>query len=319
LNWKSADETIECVRSCQQLAYAEREIVVIDNGSDDGSEERLRGELPDLTLIQTGANLGYAGGNNVGFDYALSQGAKYVLVLNNDTRVDPGMLEELIGVFEENSRAGMVSPIVFSGTDGDRIWYAGTLWDERNMTFKRQGDGEALGDHHCESSPYPTLSAAGCGFLIRADVLRALGGFDEDFFLYWEEMDLSSRVLQAGYQILVAPKARMWHIVGETFRSLGPTGAATAAYYKTRNSLLWARKHLSGSSHRKFMYRILPSILPRIECSWIPQTGELNRAYWKLRECLKAYLTSHRDPRFRAALQGIRDFRRGRFGPRPDS
>lgn len=316
LNWNSAPDTIACVRSCQKLEYDNQQIVVIDNGSPDGSETRIKRAISGITVIQTGGNLGYAGGNNVGFRFAIERESDYVLVLNNDTLVAPTMLRELVTVAEENPSVAMVSPVVLAGSKGDRIWYAGTVWDERKLEFRRQGDGQTLITASLGAAPYPTLSVAGCGFLITTKVLEKLGGFDEDFFLYWEEMDLSWRVRSASYDILVVPRAQMWHAVGSTFRALGDEGRIVAAYYKTRNRLLWASKHLNGMRRLRFMLHTVRLLFPPMRCHWSHPSNGLKRTYWNWRACaaeIKYVLTG---PRTRAAFHGLVDYSRGRFNAR---
>ncbi len=114
LNWNGWKDTVECVESCRKLSYPDVRIVIVDNGSTDGSETRLRERFPDLELIQTGANLGFAGGNNVGIRYALEKGAEYVWLLNNDTIADAEALSALVQAAEDDQTVGMVgSKIVY--------------------------------------------------------------------------------------------------------------------------------------------------------------------------------------------------------------
>src|SRR6266568_5938037 len=107
LNWHGWQCTIECVESCKKLSYLNFRILVVDNGSTDGSEAILRERFPDVELLQTGANLGFAGGNNVGIRYALEQGAEYVWLLNNDTTVDADALSALVRMAEGDTKIGM--------------------------------------------------------------------------------------------------------------------------------------------------------------------------------------------------------------------
>src|SRR5215213_2485085 len=113
LNWNGWQDTLECLASLNGLAYSSYEIVVVDNGSTDESEIRIREARPDITLLQTGSNLGYAGGNNVGIRYALEQGAEYVWLLNNDTVVHPASLRTLTSLMQEDSRIAFLSPEMY--------------------------------------------------------------------------------------------------------------------------------------------------------------------------------------------------------------
>jgi len=113
LNWNGKDDTLECLGSLQQLDYPNFETVVVDNGSTDGSEDVIRSAFPSVNFIQTGRNLGYAGGNNVGIKHALSHGADYVWLLNNDTTVDPNALTALVETAQADPKIAVVGSKIF--------------------------------------------------------------------------------------------------------------------------------------------------------------------------------------------------------------
>lgn len=109
LNWNRKEDTIECLKSLLELDYANYEIVVVDNGSMDGSAQAIRQSFPNITVIENKENLGYSLGMNTGIKYALEQGVKYVLIMNNDTVIDKGALTELVKVAESDPTIGFVT------------------------------------------------------------------------------------------------------------------------------------------------------------------------------------------------------------------
>ncbi|MCR4287544.1 MAG: glycosyltransferase family 2 protein, partial [Deltaproteobacteria bacterium] len=125
LNWNGYQDTIECVESLKGVDYPDLEIIIIDNGSIDDSVEVLRRRFPALLVLETGRNLGFAGGANFGIRRALNDGADYVIVLNNDTVVDEGFVRELVEAAREHKDAGILCSKVYFYDRPDAIWYAG--------------------------------------------------------------------------------------------------------------------------------------------------------------------------------------------------
>ena len=125
LAWNRRADTLECLRSLARVAEPEIRVILVDNASSDGTVEAARQEFPRIELIETGENLGYTGGNNVGIRRALDLGAEYVLILNNDTVVAPESVRELLAVASRSERIGFVSPKIYFMDPPDRIWFAG--------------------------------------------------------------------------------------------------------------------------------------------------------------------------------------------------
>ncbi|MEJ2746124.1 MAG: glycosyltransferase family 2 protein, partial [bacterium] len=185
LNYRRAADTIDCVRSLKSP-----EIIVVDNGSDDGSAERIAGAFPDVQIVRIPSNLGYAGGNNVGIREALKRGAEYVLVINNDCTVAPGAVVKMVAAARTKA-ADIISPKIYDFSKPDVIQYAGY----RNVHLLGQGfpigEGERdVGQYEQEAD----LNAApGCAILFSRRLLESVGLFDERFFAYSEELDLCRR------------------------------------------------------------------------------------------------------------------------------
>ncbi|HEY9228566.1 MAG TPA: glycosyltransferase family 2 protein, partial [Gemmatimonadaceae bacterium] len=168
--------------------------------------DRLHARFPDVPYLQTGSNVGYAGGNNRGFATAID-GANYLLVLNNDTVVDEDCVRLLVQAAEETGAAVTAPQIVYFG-EPKRVWYGGGVLSRTR----------ALGVHLRENQPVDpsqvrsTVSfVCGCCFLIRTGVLREVGGFDETFFAYAEDAELSLRLIMKGHQLVYEPRAKVLH------------------------------------------------------------------------------------------------------------
>jgi GT2 family glycosyltransferase len=202
----------ETLLSIRAMTYPNRRVIVLDNGSTDGSQAMVRNEFPEAQLIENGKNLGFGGGNNVGMQYALEQGADWIILLNNDVELDRAMLDEMMNVAAGDERIGALAPKIFYASEPDSFWYAGgriNFWTgivaHRGLRQKEAGQFDRT-----EDTGYIT----GCAFLVRSSVLRAVGLFDPVYHpIYSEDADLSMRILRAGYRLVYVPRAKMWHKV----------------------------------------------------------------------------------------------------------
>jgi hypothetical protein len=248
LNWNNAHFTAPCIRSLQKSDYPNMQILVVDNGSKDGSPELLQSDFPEATLIRNPQNLGFAAGNNVGIHAALETGAKYVLILNNDTEVDPGLVRELVSVCEKDDSIGISTAKMYFMNPSNVIWFAGSTVNLWTGTFRHIGYGEV--DHGQFDSVTEPGFATGCCFLTRADLLEKLGGFEESFFIYAEDLDLSVRCRKAGYRIVLNPRAKLWHKESGTMAKNTRNGHRARAtplqhYLTARNGIFVVRRHAS--------------------------------------------------------------------------
>jgi len=243
LNYRNYADTIECVHSVEAIKYHNYRIIIIDNGSDNESEEILRGKFHKHVFIQTGENRGYAAGNNAGIEYALNAGADYVLILNNDTRVEPDFLEELVDYAESNPRAGVLGPKIVTESGELDISCA----RRRPLLpdyFWRVGPGKWLLPEnrwikaHYYMDEYDFQEArevdiiSGSCMLIRCKLLRKIGLLDENTFLFLEEFILHEKVRRTGFSTVIVPSSRIVHkghssigkknygAIGESLRSL---------------------------------------------------------------------------------------------------
>lgn len=214
LTYCEEEEAIACVRSLLESTYPELAILLVDNGSPDGSGERLHDRFPDLESFQTGSNLGYAGGNNRGIREALARGADYVLVLNADTTVEPDAVGHLVAAAESGDRVGGVGPKILYGARPERIWYAGGRFSALHGLGLPRGEGEIdprTNEEPIEERIEEVTFITGCAFFLSARAVREVGSFADDFFIYAEDAELSVRLGRAGYRLLYQPEARVLH------------------------------------------------------------------------------------------------------------
>jgi GT2 family glycosyltransferase len=237
LNWNGAEDTIACVMACHALTWPNARVVIVDNGSTDGSEARLRDRLPDIEIIQSGANLGFAGGSNVGIRRALELGAEYVWLLNNDAVPDPSALTELVDCMQRTPAVAIAGSLIYYHDDPKRLWFAGGMWEKGRLRLRHAGAGTV--DRGQWGAPQDTGSVSGCSLLARSSQVRAIGLLAERFFLYWEDTEWCARAQQAGKRVVLVPRSRVWHKVSS---STGQRSVLQYAYF-TRNGLYFLREH----------------------------------------------------------------------------
>jgi GT2 family glycosyltransferase len=237
LNWNRPQDTVACVSSLRQLDYPAYRILVVDNGSTDDSVEILQ-RLPDIDLLLNERNLGFAAGNNRGIEYALEQGADFVLLLNNDTTVSPSLVSELLEVAETDSRIGIVGPVIYYADRPSEVWFAGMRFRHGLYVVRR-------GLHL--SAPLASMEevdfVSGCGMLVRRETWERVGLFDPRFFMYYEDLDLCIRAKKAGYRIVCATQAQMWHALSA---STGGADSPKKQYYQVKSTFLFTQKHTRG-------------------------------------------------------------------------
>lgn len=239
LNWNLPDDTCRCVESLKASDYPNLEILVIDNGSRLAAFQQLQDCMPKERIIRSESNLGFAGGNNLGLQLAVKQNADYAFVLNNDTIVDPHMISKLIHAAEANPAAGLLGPVIYYLDQPEQVWFAGYRF-LHGIYLLRRG-------LHLKTPLQPIEEVdfvSGCGILIRRSILEVIGLFSEDYFMYYEDLDLCFRVKEAGLKILCVTDARMWHAVSA---STGGADSPQKQYYQVKSSLLFYQRHSRGA------------------------------------------------------------------------
>jgi hypothetical protein len=211
LNWCNEIVTTDCIRSLLASGYPALRLLLVDNGSPDDSFEKLKQSFPNIEFLQTGKNLGYAGGNNRGIERALMCDPDYLLILNNDTVLEPCSVGKLVDTAEkEEGKIGGVVPKILYYEEPDRIWYAGGEFSPLLGLGLHWGEGDLDQSNPVKSTCEITFMTGAC-CLLSTEALRELNGFDEDFFAYVEDADLSLRMTAAGYRMYYQPEARILH------------------------------------------------------------------------------------------------------------
>jgi hypothetical protein len=290
LNWNGLADTLECLASLECLDYPAYEVVMVDNGSTDGSAPVIRERFPAMTMLENGENLGYAGGNNVGLRYALAHKADYALVLNNDTKVAPDLLRRLVDAAEASPSIGIAGPTIYYHEQPDVIWSAGGAIDWRRGSTRMIGLNERDAGQF-GARPRVVDFVTGCAMLVRRTVVEQVGLLDERFFAYYEETEWCVRAARAGYKIVHVPLARMWHKISPAARADSPF----VHYYMTRNRLLFLKA--TGAGPGAWLHALVVEYL-RTLVSWSV------RPKWRGKRLLCG-----------AMWRGMVDFVCGRFGP----
>lgn len=289
VNWNNAQDTIDCVNSLKKINYKNFKVFLVDNGSTDGSLEKLRPFADEnIEIIETGKNLGFSGGNNVAVEKALAEKFDFILLLNNDTTVNPDFLSELVRVAEGDPKIGIVGSKIYFYDNPKRIWYGGGKFTwfggGRHLQY------EEIDKNPEESNPKETGYMTGCSFLIKSEVVRKIGGLDERFFLYYEDTDWSLSAKEVGYKIVYAPSSKVYHKVSRTASQIGDP---IIHYYHIRNALLLSQKHAP--------FFILIGIYIWSVIHYLKQVIKM------------VILPSKRDIS-KMIMRGIKDFHKGRFG-----
>ena len=254
VNYNGCSDTVECIKSINEITYSNYKIVVVDNSSSDNSEEIIKKIFPHITFMQTGKNLGFGGGNNVGIKYALNNAADYVLLLNNDTSVKEDFLEHLVSTAEKDKKVGVVGGKIFYYDLPTILWYAGG----KINTFT--GKTQHVGDLQVDKLEYNKLCETGyitgCMMLLSSDIIKKVGMMDERYFLYYEESDWNVRIKKAGYKIIYNPKSVIYHKVSASTKKQSDI----MTYYYDRNVYYFIMKNF-GIMNKIFMFFYIRIIL----------------------------------------------------------
>jgi len=214
LNWNSYDHSFNCIQSLQQCDYPNFEIIVVDNGSMDGSGNLLKANFPSIHLIASVTNEGFAAGNNRGFEYAIQHDFPYAMMLNNDVFVEPDFLTKLVDYMGGHPSVGAIQPKIFFNHDRTKIWNGGSYylpWLGWHYSKRYQRKAGTL------QSQFQAVDwITGCAFLTKTSILKEVGLLKEAFFIYYEDADLSFRIRSKGYQLLFHPQSVIYHIAGSS-------------------------------------------------------------------------------------------------------
>lgn len=257
-SWNAIDEIGACLDSLQAQTIP-HQVYVVENGSIDGSVEFISSKHPEVTLLIQDRNLGFAGGVNVGIKQAMADGATYVALFNNDAVADKDWLRSLMKVMDKHDDVGAVACALMDG-DGSTFDSSGDFYSNWGLAFPR--DRGVKTSHGTKTAGF-VFGASGGASLYRCKMLKQVGLFDEDFFAYYEDVDISFRMQLAGWKVRYEPAAKVYHHTGTTSGKI--PGFGTYQMFKNVPMLLVKNVPL----------RLLPGIAFRF---WIAHTAVFIKA-----------------------------------------
>jgi GT2 family glycosyltransferase len=238
VNWNGRDFVGPCLRTLLGSSYGNLSVALMDNASSDGSADMVESEFPAVRVVRNSENRGYAAAANDGIRLAISEGAEFVLVLNNDIEIDEGAVGAMVSAALERPRAAFVGPLIYYADRPDVIWSAGgrvSYWtgDIRHIGIREEDRGQ-----YGEVTEVDYLT--GCALLASAGAVSEIGLMDESYFMYNEDTDWCARARERGYSVLLAPSAKLWHKV-----SMSSGGGLTPfkIYNRIRSTLRFFRLH----------------------------------------------------------------------------
>ena len=272
INYKGYEDTTACIKSLRKIDYENYHIIIVDNCSNDGSYERLCDENKDCIVMMADGNNGFSAGNNIGIHYAMDHGADYVMLLNNDTEVKSTFLKKMLETANDTT---VVTPSIYYYSEPNKIWYADGRINYSRCTVSNGNDKESK---YCNY-------ASGCCLLIPRRVIDEVGYWAEEYFMYYEDMDYSIRILQNGFKIFYNKDAVVYHKAGKT----AGRKSELSIYYNVRNRLYVIKKY---NFSRKCLIFTLVSRLIR---------------------CIEGCLKRSNE---RVTMQAIKDYYSGKMGVR---
>jgi GT2 family glycosyltransferase len=254
VNWNGAEVLRPCLRTLFDSRYPRLSVLVVDNASTDGSQELVRSEFPEARLIANAENEGFAAGANAGIERVIADGGDYVLLMNNDTEIDPDAVARLVAAAQGNSQAAFVGPLIYYHDRPDIVWSAGgrvSYWsgDIRHLGIRARDTGQFEGVRRVD---YVT----GCAVLVATRALQDIGYMDTGYFMYNEDTDWCVRATERGYAVLLAPGAKVWHKV-----SMSSGGGLTA--FKIYHRFLSTFRFFSRHARPYHWIGIVPATVAR--------------------------------------------------------
>ena len=273
LNWNGREDTLACLESLRAQEYPALRVIVVDNGSGDGSVEAVRGAFPEVMVLEAGGNLGFARGNNIGIARAIEEGADFVWLLNNDTVAPPDTCTKLVAKAMQEPKAGMIGSLLYYMHDPGAVqaWGGGelTVWMGLSRHFVKP---EALGPRS-----YLTFASV----LIRREVVLRVGVLYEGSFMYWDDSDYGLRVSEAGYGMAVAEDTAILHKEGGSATGKSPV----TDRYATAAGLHFLKRHAAVPwfSMPLFVGAKLANRMLRLQGTNVRAVAQGVQDYWRQR------------------------------------
>ncbi len=235
VNWNRPADTITCLESLASQQNVHLHVLVVDNGSTDGSAAQIQAAFPEVEMVRSPENLGYGPGANLGIRRALQAGAEYILLLNNDATIAQDALSQLLKYDQDG--VGILAPLIYYAAPPDRIWSAGG--DTHPLTLEKSSPYRNKTDPGGWPETIARDFIPGTAILVPGRVFEEIGIFDEQFRMYYDDADFCERIRRAGLSILVIPQAKAWHQVSA---SSGGSDSPNERYWMARSSVSFFRK-----------------------------------------------------------------------------
>jgi GT2 family glycosyltransferase len=237
VNWNGKKYTTDLIESLKKIKYKNYEIIVVDNNSSDGSQKELKKKYrKEIILIENKENLGLAEGTNVGIRKGLENNSKYILVMNNDMKVDHNFLDILVERMEKNQQVAVSTPVIYYIDPEDKIWCAGCKYTIKSFKPLKQGDidiGQLKEGY---------VDACDCVLMMRSKAIKELGELDKSFFIIHEFTEWCLRATNKGFKCLFVPESKVWHKVRASLEG-NKKEDEISTYYNIKNWLLTIRKN----------------------------------------------------------------------------
>ncbi len=237
LNWNGKNDTLECLESLSRIDYRNYEVILVDNGSTDGSLEDARARFKNTVIIENKENKGFCAANNIGIRYALGHGAEYLFILNNDTVVEPGIIHDLMDALSQREQLSVVSPLIAYYDDRKKMQFSGCMIDWGNGDLCRQYEWEYIAS---QKGLLEIDFASWCAIFLKREAIDRVGLLDEDFFAYYEDVEWGVRGAQLGIKSFLYPKVLVYH---KGSRATGGVYSASVYFYLFRNRFILIKKH----------------------------------------------------------------------------
>ncbi len=254
LNYNGKDTLLSCLASIYQSTYPSFEVVVVDNGSRDGSLELAKTQFSRAHFIKNSTNTGFASGNNLGIRFALEKFTDYILVLNNDAYLKKDTLSKLVTLAQSHPVPAIINPLILD-RDEKTIWFAGGVIEWLKMKNVHLTELTS-------NNPYQTEYCTGCAMFVSKEIFKKIGLFDERYFLYYEDSDFSVRAKKAGFDLLICPTATVTHLEQSN------TATELKTYWLVLSGLLFF------SLHADFFQKLY--LLPYLQLRKLKNTLDLN-------------------------------------------
>jgi len=279
INYNGIEDTMALLASIKKLQVKKINLIIVDNHSC-GNDSAILNEYQgcELKIIELFENLGFSGGNNLGLKLALKEHADYILLLNNDTIVEPDFLRVLVDKFDKYPDIGIVSPQINYYSEPNKIWSAGG-----KISWLR-GSGFSDSEEKVKTQNDRFVDfVSGCCMLIKSEVFKKIGLLDENYFLYIEDTDFCQRTRRKGYKILVTSDCKIYHKVSS---STARVNTQLPLYYTTRNRLYFSKKHFPVRFYISFSYIFFVMFIKSICWGFSGKTGNVRAVFFSFRDFL---------------------------------